>query len=181
MKRSTPQAILLVDGYNIVGAWCELKQVRDRLGLEEARRRLVNSLTSFAAFHGYDTNVVFDSQYQEAPGTREVVTQLLSIHYTNFGQTADTYIEKTCADFRQDLRKFSQRLIVATSDRAQQLTVIGYGAEWMSANQLANEIDLTFNRVHHKQKQRKQPRGRFLMNSLNPEAVEKLERLRYGK
>jgi predicted RNA-binding protein with PIN domain len=181
MKRTTPQAILLVDGYNIVGVWGELKKIRDRLGLEEARRNLVSHLTGFAAFHGYDTQVVFDAQYQDTPGTREVVTQQLSIHYTNFGQTADTYIEKACADFRQDLRKYSQRLIVATSDRAQRLTVIGYGAEWMSANQLANEIDLTVNRVRRNQNQRKQPRGRFLMNSLNPEAVEKLERLRYGK
>jgi uncharacterized protein len=178
---ATPQAILLVDGYNIVGAWPELKRVRDEAGLEEARRRLVDLLMGFASYHGYETQIVFDAQYQDLPGSREVVTKFISVHYTNSGQTADTYIEKTCADFRQDLRKFDHRLIVATNDNAQRLTVIGYGAEWLSADRLANEVEMTAIQTLSKQKSvPKKPSGR-LMNSLDPEAQAKLDRLRYGK
>jgi uncharacterized protein len=180
-KRSAPQALVLVDGYNIVGAWAELKQAQADRGLEEARRELVIMLTGFASYHAYDLQVVFDAQYQDLPGTREVVTQFLSVHYTSSGQTADTYIEKTCADFRQDTRKFEQRLIVATNDRAQRLTVIGYGAEWLSADRLANEVDMVNCQVRTKQQSKHKPPGRFLINSLDPEAQAKLDRLRFGK
>ena len=183
MPHSSPQAVLLVDGYNVVCAWAELKRVRDQEGLEEARHRLVEVLTGYSAFQGYDTQVVFDAQYRSGGGSRDVVTPNLTIRYTDFGQTADTLIEKTCADFRYDLRKFHQRLIVATSDRAQQLTVVGYGAEWMSAEQLAHDVEAIAQRVQRRQKsnQSKQSAKRFLANSLKPEAQARLSQLRFGK
>jgi uncharacterized protein len=180
MPRPSPQAVLLVDGYNMVGHWHELKQVRDQEGLEAARRRLIEALVNYSAFQGFDTQVVFDAQYRDTPMSREIVTQHLLVHYTDFGQTADTYIERSCADFRQDIRKFQQRLIVATSDRAQQLTVVGYGAEWMSADKLAREVDFIARRVQSQQKTKK-PAGRFLINSLDPQAQQLLTKLRYGK
>ncbi len=181
MKRSTPLALLLIDGYNIVGAWSALKKVRDTQGLEEARRKLVEMLMGFASYHGYETQIVFDAHYQDTPGSREVVTKFVSIYYTQAGQTADTYIEKTCADFRHESRKFEQRLIVATNDNAQRLTVIGYGAEWLSADRLANEVELATIQTRQRQKLEPQkPSGR-LMNLLDPEAQAKLDRLRYGK
>lgn len=181
MPRTPYQAVLLVDGYNIIGAWSDLKQVRDRYGLEESRRSLVEALTNYSAFQGFDTQVIFDAQYQDNLGVREVVTQNLSICYTDFGQTADTYIEKACANFRYDLRKFHQRLIVATSDRAQQLTVVGYGAEWMSAQRLATEVELCTQRVQRKQKSSHKASSRFLAHSLDPIAQERLSQLRFGK
>lgn len=181
MSRSTPQAILLIDGYNIVGAWRELVRVRDKLGLEEARRKLVEMLMGFASYHAYDTQIVFDAHYQDRPGTREIITKFVSVHYTSSGQSADTYIEKTCADFRQDLRKFDHRLIVATNDTAQKLTVIGYGAEWLSADRLFSEVELASLKTRSKQKSvPKKPTGR-LMNAIDPTAMAKLDRLRYGK
>jgi uncharacterized protein len=179
--RSTPQALLLVDGYNIVGAWRELKKVQHDRGLEEARRRLAEILVGFAAYQGYEVIIVFDAHLQDTPGSQEVITKLVSVHYTQSGQTADTYIEKTCADFRRQLRKFDQRLIVATNDTAQKLTVIGYGAEWLSADRLFNEIELAAIQTRARQKSDpKKPSGR-LMNLIDPEAQAKLDRLRYNK
>jgi hypothetical protein len=154
--------------------------LRDREGLEESRRRLVELLTNYSAFQGFDTRLVFDAQYRDTTGSREVVTANLSIHYTNFGQTADTFIEKTCAAFRSDLRKFQQRLIVATSDRAQQLTVVGYGAEWMSAERLAADVESVNVRVQRKQKSPKHSSGR-LLHSLDPIAKQRLSELRFGQ
>ncbi len=180
MPRSTPKPILLVDGYNIVGAWRELIQVRDRQGLEEARHRLIEILTGYSAYQGFDTQVVFDAQYRDTPNNREVMTNHLCVHYTDFGQTADTFIEKTCADFRTDIRKFDHRLIVATSDRAQQLTVVGYGAEWMSAEQLGNDVEFVIRKVERKIKPAKKSAGRFLFNSLDPDAQKRLSQMRYG-
>lgn len=181
MPSSAPQALLLVDGYNIVGAWHDLKQVRDRDGLEEARRKLIEALIGYSAYQDFDTQIVFDAQYRDCPNNREIITSHLCVCYTDFGQTADTYIEKTCADFRHDMRKFKQRLIVATSDRAQQLTVVGYGAEWMSAEKLANDVEFVAHRVHRKLKPTKRSTGRFLMHSLDPAAQKRLTDLRFGK
>lgn len=181
MSRNTPQAVLLVDGYNVVGCWHDLKRVRDSDGLEEARRLLIESLMNFSAYQGYDTRIVFDAQYRDSPSKQEVITSYLSVCYTDFGQTADTYIEKACSAFRNDLRKFHQRLIVATSDRAQQLTVVGYGAECLSAEQLAYEVDAVTLKVRQKRQPRKKPTGRFLAHALDPIAQKRLSELRFGK
>jgi predicted RNA-binding protein with PIN domain len=182
MPSSTPQALLLVDGYNVIGAWQRLQHIRDRHGLEEARRELVTSLIDYSAYYNYHTHVVFDAQYQDTPGSREPVTGNLIICYTDFRQTADTYIEKTCAQYRKNIRKFDQRLIVATSDRAQQLTVVGYGAEWLSAQQLHVEVELAAIRVRRKQQavRKKQSSHRFLASSLDPIARQRLAQMRLG-
>ncbi len=183
MPASASQAILLVDGYNIIGAWQPLVRLRDCDGLEAARRELTEVLLSYSAAQNYDTHIVFDSQYRDTPGSRETVTSYLSICYTDHRQTADSYIEKACADFRKDSRKFSQRLIVATSDRAQQLTVTGYGAEWISAQRLWVEVELSGQQVQRKQQAlRKQRRSsqRFLASALDPAAQARLTQLRFG-
>lgn len=180
MARSPSQAILLVDGYNVIGAWPDLKAVRDRHGLEEARRHLVEALIGYSNYQGYDTELVFDAQYQDTPGSRETITSTFKIYYTNFRQTADSYIEFFCSEFRHDLRKFQQRLIVVTSDRAQQQTVVGYGAELMSAHRLWSEVESSARRVKHTHRPRGRSPERFLVRSLDAAAKEKLARLRFG-
>lgn len=181
MPRSNPVAVLLVDGYNVIGCWHDLKKVRDEEGLEEARRSLTESLMNYSAYQGYDTRIVFDAQYRDSPSHREVLTSYLSICYTDFGQTADTYIEKACSAFRNDLRKFHSRLIVATSDRAQRLTVVGYGAECISAEQLSVEVDTAALQVRQKRKPARKQAGRFLAHSLDPAAQQRLSEMRFGK
>ena len=175
-----PQAVLLVDGYNIIGAWSSLTKTRDRHGLSAARQELVESLINYSAFQGYKTEVVFDAHYQKTQTYQETVTPHLAICYTEFGQTADSYIEKFCASFRSKLSQGNQRLIVATSDRAQRLTVVGYGAEWISSQQLASDVEIIANQVRRKNRPPKQYRGRFLFNSLDPKAQQRLAEWRRG-
>lgn len=178
MNGPTSQAILLVDGYNVIGAWPDLIELRDVQGLDVARNNLAESLANYSAYKGFETLLVFDAYGQRQAHYSETFTQHLSIHYTSFGQTADSYIEISCAKFRNDIRKFEKRLIVATSDRAQQLTVVGYGAEWMSVAQLASDVNLSVQKVKHRQKPQKHSKQRFLSKSLNPETQEKLAKLR---
>lgn len=180
MSRPTPQAVLLVDGYNVIGIWSDLKQTRNQEGLQAARQELIEVLLNYSAFQGFETQVVFDAQYQDTRGNCEVITKDLSVYYTDFGQTADTYIEKTCAAFREKLARPRPRIIVATSDRAQQLTVVGYGAEWMSAQQLSYEVELTARSTRRKQKPKKQSSARFLAHSLDDKARQRLAELRKG-
>ncbi|MGG6292996.1 NYN domain-containing protein [Leptolyngbya sp. AN02str] len=180
MPRKAPEAILLVDGYNVIGAWADLKAISDREGLEEARRTLVERLLSYSAANDYETELVFDSHYQETPGSRERLNSYFSIYYTDFRQSADTYIEWVCSQYRYDIRKHSQRLIVATSDRVHQQTVQGYGANWISAQQLRTDVECTTVRVRHRQKQPKKSSGRFLARSLDPVAQQRLAEMRKG-
>jgi hypothetical protein len=175
-----PQPVLLVDGYNVIGAWSSLKKTCARHGFPAAREELVEALINYSAFQGYKTQVVFDAHSQNTPIHCEVLTTHLSVCYTDFGQTADTYIEKFCASFRFNFSRHSQRLIVATSDRAQQQTVVGYGAEWMSALQLANDVEFIARQARRKHRPQKQSRGRFLFNSLDAQAQQRLGELRKG-
>jgi hypothetical protein len=180
MPRSSTQARLLVDGYNIIGAWTSLQQVRDLSGLEIARQDLTELMINYSACENYQTEVVFDAYSQNTPTAQEEVSKLLSVCYTAFGETADTYIEKVCAAYSQQISSLCPRLIVATSDRAQQLTVAGYGAEWISAERLMQEVELSARQFRRKHRPRKQSRGRFLINSLDPQSQKRLAQLRQG-
>lgn len=175
---SQQPAVLLVDGYNIIGCVSHLKRLRDRHGLAESRHALAEGLTNYSAYHDHETELVFDAQYQGHYGKREQLTPHVSVYYTNFGQTADSYIERYCAlFFREDLRRFQKRLIVATSDRAQWMTAVGYGAEWMSAQKLGHDLGLTQKHIHRKQQQRSSSK-RFLGQNLDATAQQKLTQLR---
>jgi uncharacterized protein len=180
MSPYVSQAVLLVDGYNIIGLWPRLREKRDRDELETARRELIEVLVNYSAVQDFEARLVFDAQYRDTPSVKEIITKNLSVHYTDFGQTADTYIEKSCANLRYELRSLKRRMIVATSDRAQQLTVVGYGAEWMSADQLAADVESTARRSERQQKSRKQTASRFLANSLDAESQQRLAKLRMG-
>jgi uncharacterized protein len=177
------KSVLLVDGYNVIGAWCCLQKTRDLHGLEASRNELIETMVNYSAFKDLETQIVFDAHYRYSNSNSESVTENLTVFYTDFGETADTYIEKYCASFRRRQppgvsRK--HRLIVATSDNAQRLTVVGYGAEWMSAQQLEDEVVLTTHHIGKKQKQNKQNPSRFLFNSLDAKSQQMLSELRKG-
>jgi predicted RNA-binding protein with PIN domain len=182
MPISPQPALLLVDGYNIIGTWSRLSEIRDRHGLEPARRELIESLINYASHHHYQTRIIFDAQFQKTPSNQERYTPFLSVTFTSWTQTADTYIEKLCASFYHcRIPNPPARLIVATSDRDHQLTVTGYGAEWMSAQLLASEVEKSYHQVKRKQRSQKPSRGRFLFDSLDAQAQQKLARWREGK
>ncbi len=185
MVAASASVLLLVDGYNMIGAWKTLKpkgaMFSDRSGLEAARLRLVRDLIDYSAFQGYRTQVVFDAQQRDCPGNCEQMTEQLTIYFTDFGQTADSYIERCCSLARYDYSSLPQRIIVATSDRAHQLTVVGYGAEWMSAQQLFLDVQAVHNLIRQKQqKADKQSGRRSLAHQLDPAAKQRLEQLRRG-
>lgn len=178
MSSIKPSSFLLVDGYNVIGAWTCLKKVRDVHGLEMARQELVEVLINYTALKGFQTQIVFDAHYQQTPSHEEKYTQSLSVYYTAYSQTADTYIERFCADFRhQSHFLHSPNLIVATSDEAQRRTVIGYGATCYSAQRLKIEVDSS-RHVHTRKKPSKSSQGRFLFHSLDETVQKRLQDLR---
>jgi uncharacterized protein len=179
MAAKSSQAILLVDGYNIIGAWSVLTQLKEAQGLDSAREELIAALANYSAYQSYETWAVFDAYEQRTPASKETITPYLSVHYTGFGQTADSYIERACAKFRTDARKFTQRLIVATSDNVHRQTVIGYGAEGISALHLEDEIARIAQQVKGRQQPRKKRSGR-VFTSLDPAVQAQLNKMRMG-
>lgn len=182
MSSLSYQAFLLVDGYNIIGSWSELKKSRDLHGLDAARNSLIESLINYASMASSRVQIVFDAHYQRTPSYLEEYTPLVSAYYTAFSETADTYIEKFCATSKHNQDRLEPvRLIVATNDRAQRNVVTGYGAECISSQRLAGEVELSARRMRNKKRPQKQSSGRFLFNCLDPAAQQRLRQLRQGK
>ncbi len=126
---------LLVDGYNIIFAWDELKALAEE-NLESAREALVERLQSYRAFCDVSIIVVFDA-YKVKGNVGEVEdVGNLTVVYTKEAQTADAYIEKTAKELSKNYK-----VTVATSDNLEQMIVFGSGAYRMSARNFKEEIE----------------------------------------
>ena len=88
------KTLLIVDGYNIIHAWPELKAVftRDR---EHARERLVELLAEYAGAKGVEVFIVFDAIYTPGEMTTRQIGTFCTVIFTSCGETADSYIERT--------------------------------------------------------------------------------------
>lgn len=166
-------ALLIVDGYNVIGAWAELQHLQREASIELARDRLVERLSSYVAVHRYETIVVFDAYAQTQPAHHQSTSAGIQVCFTGWGETADTWIERCCAQYRGSRK----RVRVATSDRVQQLVVSGYGAEWLSAQQLLREVNQTDAEIRSQQ-QRQRGQGQSLARFLDPDTRERLNQWR---
>ena len=133
MQQDGPE-YLLVDGYNIIFAWEELKAV-SRESLEHARQCLMDILANYHGFHPCELIVVFDA-YKVA-GNVGATEKYHGIHivYTREAETADNYIEKTIYKIAKD-----HRVRVATSDALEQMIILGSGALRVSAAELHTQV-----------------------------------------
>ncbi len=125
---------LLIDGYNIIFAWDELKALaRDSLDL--ARTTLIHILANYQGYKKSNVICVFDA-YRVKNGQGSVERHAgVYVIYTRSHETADTYIEKVTYDIGR-----AHRVRVATSDALEQVIVMGHGAERMSAQGLYEEV-----------------------------------------
>ena len=134
LKRPAGEDYLLVDGYNIIHAWPELRKLAQE-DLEGARQRLVHRLRNYQGWKKCRVIVVFDA-YKVKGGAGSVERHGdVWVVYTKEAETADMYIEKTTYEL-----KGKGRVRVATSDGLEQLIILGHGATRMSANELEQEL-----------------------------------------
>lgn len=125
---------LLVDGYNIIFAWDDLKKIAAE-NLDAARAQLVHILANYRGWRQCELIVVFDA-YRVKGGTGSTTQESgISIVYTKEAETADTYIERISHDLAKNYR-----VRVATSDGAEQIIILGNGALRMTADELRYEI-----------------------------------------
>lgn len=132
--KKTEKEYLLVDGYNIIFAWEELKQLA-AVNVDGARGRLMDILCNYQAIRGCELIVVFDA-YRVA-GHQTEILDYHNIHvvYTKEAETADQYIEKFA---HENAKKY--RVTVATSDGLEQIIIRGAGCVLMSARELEQEV-----------------------------------------
>lgn len=135
-KKKPPKkdSYLLVDGYNIIFAWKELKELAEN-NLESARVSLMETLCNYQGFAGMTVILVFDAY--RVKGNPGEVSKYKNIHlvYTKEAETADQYIEKTVHRIGKN-----NNVTVATSDALEQVIIFGAGANRMSAAGLKEEI-----------------------------------------
>ncbi len=125
---------LLVDGYNIVFAVTELKELANK-NLDLARNRLITLLCNYRAFIQSEIIVVFDAyKVKNNPGEVEKVGNI-SVVYTKEAETADRYIEKATHELSKN-----HFVRVATSDSLEQLIIFGNGAYRISAEAFYEDI-----------------------------------------
>lgn len=126
---------LLVDGYNLIFAWDELKAAA-RESLDAARQLLLDLLSNYQGFQKNEVIVVFDA-YRVPRSVRDE-SRYHNIHvvFTKEAETADAYIEKVTYDLGK-----KHRVRVATSDYAEQLIILGHGALRLSASTFREEVE----------------------------------------
>lgn len=135
---------LLVDGYNIIFAWQELKELAD-INIDSARDKLIEKLANYQGYRGCKLILVFDA-YKVRGGKENVIKQGdMWIVYTKEAETADRYIAKA------SLELTGKGLVrVATSDALIQMIIFGSGAVRTSARELEAEVKYVEGQISEK-------------------------------
>lgn len=132
---------LLVDGYNIIFAWDELKELA-KDNLESARNKLIQILCNYRGFSNNELIVVFDA-YKVKGNVGEVEKiHNITVVYTKEAETADMYIEKSTHALAKN-----HKVRVATSDYLEQVIVLGHGATRVSAREFYEEVKKVENAI----------------------------------
>ena len=139
--RDTDPEYLLIDGYNILFAWDDLKKTAAR-DIDTARQILMDRLCNYQSVSRSICILVFDA-YRVPRDTADVFRyHNITVVFTKQAETADTYIERATYEIGR-----KHRVRVATSDFAEQMIVLGHGARRMSASELRIEVDDAENRL----------------------------------
>lgn len=135
---------LLVDGYNIIFAWQELKELAD-INIDSARDKLIEKLANYQGYKGCKLILVFDA-YKVKGGKENVIKQGdMWIVYTKEAETADRYIAKASLELTD-----KGMVRVATSDALIQMIIFGSGAVRTSARELEAEVKYVEGQISEK-------------------------------
>jgi uncharacterized protein len=166
--------ILIVDGYNIIGDWPELRELKNK-DLAAARDRLVEKMAEYQAYSGYRVIVVFDAQYVK--GTeKKFRNHKVEVIFTRTNETADERIEKLAIS----LNNRKTQVHVATSDFTEQWAIFGQGALRKSARELLLEMESVEKNIEKKVR-KIQEKGPISKIPLSDEVAEIFEKWRRGE
>ena len=174
-KEELVEEYLLVDGYNILYAWEELRELM-KITLDGARHRLMDMLCNYQGYRKYNLIVVFDA-YKVSGGVGSA-EDYHNIHvvYTKEAETADQYIEK----FAHDMGK-KHRVTVATSDGLEQVIIRSQGCLLMSASDLEEDMERVSRQIEEDRGNLVKPGKNYLFAGVEKDLAEYLEQVRLGK
>ncbi|MDY4693434.1 MAG: translation factor GTPase family protein [Blautia sp.] len=164
----------LVDGYNIIYAWEELRELA-QANLHAAQNKLMDILCNFQGFKKCILILVFDAYRLEGHAEEVINYHNIYVVYTKEAETADQYIEKTVHRIGH-----KNPVTVATSDGLEQIIIMGQGAQRISAREFREEIrevqDQEIKQWHAKRKSSKN----FLVDNVSPEMADYINKVRLG-
>ncbi len=178
-KNKSPAALkeyLLVDGYNIIFAWDELKSLAEA-NIDAARDKLIDILCDYQGYKKSTLILVFDAY--KVQGNQGSVQKINNIYvvFTKEAETADQYIEKTVHEIGKQYH-----VTVATSDRLEQMIILGQGAARMSARELKEDVEQMKQQIREDVEERRLHHGKnYLFDQLDEEMAKYVEELRLGK
>ena len=136
-KKAPDEEYLIVDGYNIIFAWDDLREL-SRINIDSARDKLKDILSDYQGYRGCRLILVFDAYKVRGNEGKHETFHNIEVVYTRQDETADAFIEKTVFGARD-----KYKVTVATSDGLEQQTVMSLGALRMSARELREHIEMT--------------------------------------
>ena len=177
-QKKTPDGekeYLLVDGYNIIFAWEDLKELA-AVNIDGAREKLMDILCNYQGFKKSTLILVFDAyKVKGNPGSVETYHNI-HVVYTKEAETADQYIEKTVHEIG---RKY--RVTVATSDQLEQVIILGQGGQRMSARELLEDVIEVSHQIRETARQKSSSEKNYLYDHLDEETATRMERIRLGE
>lgn len=161
------QNYLIVDGYNVIFAWEELKALA-AVNLDSAREAFLDILINYQGYRKMGILVVFDGyKVKGNPGT-QMKQAGLDVVYTKEAETADRFIEKTIYELG---RKY--KITVVTSDRPVQMAAMGDGAVRMSSREFYQEVMAVSEEIRQKLQKQRPERNRPFEGKLESRAEAK--------
>ena len=132
---------IIVDGYNLIFAWDELKKLAaDRLDL--ARGRLMDMLSNYCGFTKAKLVLVFDGfRTPGNPGSREDYHNI-NVAFTKDGETGDAYTERLADEIGKN---YSVRVV--TSDNLIRLSALRSGVLRCSSGEFKNEVEWVLGQI----------------------------------
>ena len=136
-KQEVREEYLLVDGYNVIFAWEDLKDLA-QISIDGARGKLLDVLCDYQGMKKCNLIVVFDAYRVQGHKTEISTYHNIHVVFTKEAETADQYIEKFA---HENGKKYN--VTVATSDGLEQIIIRGQGCRLLSARELKDEIERT--------------------------------------
>ena len=174
-EKSGKEEYFLVDGYNIIFSWDELRELSER-DIGAARGKLADILCNYQGYRKCTLILVYDAYKVEGNPGEIMKYHNIHIVYTKEAETADQYIEKT-------VRKIAKNadVTVATSDGLEQVIILGQGAHRMSAPGLKEEVEHALQELRGEHLGKRMTLKNYLFDYLDDETAEEMEKVRLGE
>ena len=175
IRKDQMEEYLLVDGYNVIFAWEDLKELA-KVNIEGARNKLMDVLCNYQGFRKCNLILVFDAYKVQGQELGVQKYHNIYVVYTKEAETADQYIEKVVHEIG---RKY--HVTVATSDNVEQVVTLGQGGKLLSARELRTEVEEVQRQIREEYLNRPQKGKNYLFDYLDEEISGQMEEVRLGK